>query len=47
MNHPSFLAARVKRIGSVEFNKGLPEGTDKLIGAVVKTMSGVPPIAGG
>jgi hypothetical protein len=34
------LAARVKRIGNVEFYEGLPKGTDKLVSAAVKTMSG-------
>jgi hypothetical protein len=37
------LAARVKRIGSAEFYKGLPKGADKLVRAGVSAISGVPP----
>jgi len=36
------LAARVRRIGPVEFYEGLPEGTDKLVRTAVSGMSGVP-----
>jgi hypothetical protein len=35
------LAARVKRIGNMEFNEGLPEGTGKLVSTAVSAMSGV------
>ena len=37
------LAVRVKRIGPVQFYEGLPEGTDKVVGATAKAMAGIPP----
>jgi hypothetical protein len=40
------LAARVKRVGPVEFYKGLPEGTEKLVGTAVSAISGIPPTGG-
>jgi hypothetical protein len=40
------LAARVRRIGPVDFYEGLPEGTDKLVRAGVSAMSGVPQATG-